>query len=239
LKTLVIMPCYQERASLETTVNQLFAAQPEINLLIIDDASPDGTGALADALAAADSRISVMHREAKQGLGSAYLAGFSWAIEREYDLIIEMDADGSHQALHLADMLTAAGGADLVIGSRWVPGGAVANWPASRVAISKLGNSYARFMLQSKVRDLTAGFRVYRRALLERLIATPIIAEGYAFQVELAVRAERFGAAITEVPITFIERQHGSSKMSLKIVVEAFTLVTRWGVAARFRRKPA
>jgi dolichol-phosphate mannosyltransferase len=231
------MPCYQERASLEATVNQLFDAQPEINLLIIDDASPDGTGALADALAEADSRISVLHRGGKLGLGSAYLAGFSWAIEREYDLIIEMDADGSHQALHLAEMLTAAGGADLVIGSRWVPGGAVANWPASRIAISKIGNGYARFMLQSRVRDLTAGFRVYRRELLERLIATPIVAEGYAFQVELAVRADRLGAAITEVPITFIERQHGRSKMSLKIVIEALTLVTRWGVAARFRRK--
>lgn len=229
------MPCYQERASLETTVSQLFAAQPEINLLVIDDASPDGTGALAETLARADNRISVMHRAGKQGLGSAYLAGFNWALAREYELIIEMDADGSHQAKHLADMLAAADNADLVIGSRWVPGGAVANWPASRVAISKFGNSYARFMLRSKVRDLTAGFRIYRRGLLAQLIATPIIAEGYAFQVELAVRAERLNSKIAEVPITFIERQHGSSKMSLNIVIEAFTLVTRWGLAARLR----
>jgi dolichol-phosphate mannosyltransferase len=230
----VIMPCYQERASLETTVSQLFEAQPEINLLVIDDASPDGTGALAETLALADNRISVMHRSGKQGLGSAYLAGFNWALARDYDLIIEMDADGSHQPKHLADMLAATGDADLVIGSRWVPGGAVANWPASRVAISRFGNNYARFMLRSKIKDLTAGFRIYRRGLLAKLIEAPIIAEGYAFQVELAVRAERLNSRVVEVPITFIEREYGSSKMSLNIVIEAFTLVTRWGLAARF-----
>jgi dolichol-phosphate mannosyltransferase len=228
------MPCYQERASLETTVSQLFEAQPEINLLVIDDASPDGTGALAETLALADNRISVMHRSGKQGLGSAYLAGFNWALARDYDLIIEMDADGSHQPKHLADMLAATGDADLVIGSRWVPGGAVANWPASRVAISRFGNNYARFMLRSKIKDLTAGFRIYRRGLLSKLIEAPIIAEGYAFQVELAVRAERLNSRVVEVPITFIEREYGSSKMSLNIVIEAFTLVTRWGLAARF-----
>lgn len=229
------MPCYQERGSLEATVESLFAHQSDLNLLIIDDASPDGTGLLADSLAAGNDRISVLHRNGKLGLGSAYMAGFSWGLERDYELIFEMDADGSHQARHLSQLRSAAETADLVIGSRWVDGGAVANWPRSRVLISKLGNAYARVMLRSKIRDLTAGYRAYRRELLAQLIEQPITAEGYAFQVELAIRAEAYGASVVEVPITFVERERGTSKMTGLIVLEAFLLVTRWGISRLVR----
>lgn len=231
------MPCYQERASLGATVASLFEAQPALDLLIIDDASPDGTGALAEQLAAADRRISVLHRSGKLGLGSAYRMGFEWALARDYELVIEMDADGSHQPKHLEALLEASRTADLVIGSRWVNGGEVANWPRSRMLISRLGNSYARLLLRSKVRDLTAGFRVFQSALLAQIIAEPIRAEGYAFQVELAMRAEATGARVEEVPITFIEREQGSSKMTASIVFEAFRLVTRWGLQGAFRQK--
>ena len=235
MKVLVIMPCYQEHSSLQATVSSLYEHQPEVALLIIDDASPDGTGALAERLAESNPLISVLHRSGKLGLGSAYMAGFEWALARDFDLVIEMDADGSHQPKHLSEMLAAAREADLVIGSRWVSGGAVANWSLLRVLISKLGNSYARLMLGAKIQDLTAGFRVYRRQLLAEITAEPIVAEGYAFQVELAVRAESSGALVREVPITFVERERGKSKMTGKIVVEAFTLITKWGLLRRLR----
>lgn len=228
------MPCYQERESLEETVTGVLEAQPEIYLLIIDDASPDGTGALADQLAAQNTRVSVLHRSGKLGLGSAYRAGFDWALARDFDLVIEMDADGSHQPKHLEAMLQASKSADLVIGSRWVDGGEVTNWPKSRVLISRLGNSYARLMLKSQIRDLTAGYRVYRNDLLAQIISEPIRAEGYAFQVELVMRAEAAGARLVEVPITFVERERGSSKMTGAIVFEAFQLVTRWGLQRKF-----
>jgi dolichol-phosphate mannosyltransferase len=236
LKTVVLMPCYNELGSLEATVADLLEHQPEVSLLIIDDASPDGTGKLADRLAAEDDRISVLHRGAKAGLGAAYLAGFGWALQRDFELIVEMDADGSHRAQDLAAMLDLARlGSHLVIGSRWVSGGAVRNWSPLRIAISRLGNSYARFMLRSKIRDLTAGFRVYHRVLLEQLVATAPQAQGYAFQVELAMQAQQLKFSIAESPITFVERANGTSKMSLKIVLEALRLVTGWGFSRRFR----
>jgi dolichol-phosphate mannosyltransferase len=236
LKALVIMPCYQEAGSLEATVSGLFQNQPGLDLLIIDDASPDGTGALADQLASMNPRIFVLHRSGKLGLGSAYRAGFEWALERDYEIVIEMDADGSHQPKHLASLIQASKTADLVIGSRWVRGGDVANWPRSRILISRLGNSYARVLLRSSIRDMTAGFRVYQRDLLTRVIAEPIRAEGYAFQVELAMRAEAAGARVAEVPIVFVEREQGSSKMTAAIVLEAFSLVTRWGLQRALRK---
>jgi dolichol-phosphate mannosyltransferase len=231
------MPCYQERASLETTVAGLFLNQPQVDLLVIDDASPDGTGEIAESLARANPKISVLHRSGKLGLGSAYQAGFEWALARDYELIVEMDADGSHQAIHLSELLAAAEQADLVIGSRWVRGGAVVNWPPQRLMISRLGNGYARLLLRSKIRDLTAGFRVYRRQLLSEITADPIAAEGYAFQVELAFRAESGGARVAEVPITFVEREQGKSKMNRKIVFEALRLVTKWGFRRSFEPK--
>lgn len=238
MKTLVIMPCYQERDNLETTLRALFSAQPEISVLVVDDASPDGTGEIAERLQKEFAQLDVLHRAAKQGLGSAYRAGFDWALERDFELIVEMDADGSHQPKYLAAMLSAAANADLVLGSRWVSGGAVANWPPHRIALSRLGNAYARLMLRSGLRDLTAGYRVYRRELLSELIKHPLRAEGYAFQVELAVRAERMGARVVEVPITFIERENGRSKMTGRIVAEALALITRWGFGSASLGRP-
>jgi glycosyltransferase involved in cell wall biosynthesis len=236
LKTVVLMPCYNELSSLEATVADLFEHQPDLALLVIDDNSPDGTGALADRLAASDQRVTVLHRPGKAGLGAAYLAGFDWALARDYELIVEMDADGSHRAQDLGAMLDLARqGNALVIGSRWINGGAVRNWSALRIAISRLGNRYARFMLGSRIRDLTAGFRVYQRSLLEQLTKTAPQAQGYAFQVELAMQAQQLGFAVLESPITFIERENGSSKMSAAIVLEALRLVTAWGVRGRFR----
>ena len=236
MRTLVILPTYNEVASLEETVHQTLNHNKDVEILIVDDASPDGTGALADRLGQQNPKVSVLHRGKKEGLGPAYLAGFARAIEARYDFIVEMDADGSHRAEDLQKLLSAAEPGMLVIGSRWVAGGEVANWSRSRVAISKVGNRYAAWMLQSKVHDLTAGFRVYSRDLLEKIISKDVAAHGYAFQVELARRSELVGKVV-EVPITFIERAQGKSKMSLRIVIEALWLITKWGVIARFARK--
>jgi len=236
LKTAVLMPCYNELSSIEATVADLFKYQPAVSLLIIDDNSPDGTGVLADRIAALDPRVAVLHRPGKAGLGAAYLAGFDWALQRDFELIVEMDADGSHRAQDLGAMLDLARlGSALVIGSRWVSGGAVRNWSALRIAISRLGNYYARFMLGSQIRDLTAGFRVYNRRLLEQLIKTAPQAQGYAFQVELTMQAQQLGFSVVESPITFVEREKGRSKMSTAIVIEALRLVTEWGIRGRFR----
>lgn len=236
MKTLVIFPTYNEVDSLEETVHQTISHNPKVDVLIVDDASPDGTGALADRLNNENPRISVLHRTKKEGLGPAYLAGFAHAIQNKYDYIVEMDADGSHRAEDLSKLLGAAAPQTLVIGSRWVSGGEVANWSKSRIAISRVGNRYASWMLQSEIRDLTAGFRVYSKDLLEMVINKDVAAHGYAFQVELARRSELAGNVV-EVPITFIERAQGKSKMSLRIVVEALWLITKWGVAARLAKK--
>lgn len=231
-RTVVIVPTYNERENLEPLVRRILAADAIVDLLIVDDNSPDGTGALADAIAAATpGRVAVLHRERKQGLGPAYVAGFAWALHRRYARIVEMDADGSHQPEQLGDLLAALGGGTvLAIGARWIPGGEVVNWPWYRRAISRAGTGYARLLLRSSLHDITSGFRAYERAALESIDRTTLSADGYAFQIELAWRLERAGAGIREVPITFVERTHGQSKMSLRIVIEALVQVTRWGL---------
>ena len=233
---LVIVPTYNEIESLETLVDRVRQSAPEADILVVDDASPDGTGKLADRLAAADPAIRVLHRAAKDGLGKAYLAGFDVAIARGYRYAVEIDADGSHDPAELPAMLALAeDGADLVIGSRWVPGGAVRNWPWFRKAISRAGNTYSRVVLRSRIQDITAGFRVFRVSALRDLDLSQIASQGYCFQVELAWRLERTGHRIAEHPITFVERATGRSKMHSGIVLEALLRVTAWGIAATVR----
>lgn len=229
MNTLVIMPTYNEAQSITEIVRNLLNTVSEIDLLIVDDNSPDGTGKLADEIAAQNSRVSVLHRTEKNGLGPAYLAGFAWAFERSYEFVIEMDADGSHRAEDLPKLLVRAPFNDLVIGSRWVRGGKVLNWPLSRQIISRTGNTYARVMLRTGVRDITAGFRVYRASFLKSLDLANIASAGYSFQVELAWRTFKANGRIEEVPIIFVERAHGNSKMNNRIVLEALWRVTKWG----------
>ena len=236
MKTLVIMPTYNESMNIEHSVTELFVHNPGVSLLIVDDASPDGTGQIADNLAAKDDRISVLHRTEKSGLAGAYKAGFAWGIERGFEYLVEMDADGSHRAVDLPKLLAAAPNSDLVIGSRWVRGGKVENWPWHRLLLSRGGNIYARIMLASNVRDMTAGFRVYSAALLRRLNLTDLSARGYSFQVEMTRKSQQAKATITEVPITFIERELGVSKMSQSIVIEAMLLVTKLGLKRIFSK---
>jgi dolichol-phosphate mannosyltransferase len=241
-KVAVIIPTYNERENLEAIVGRVRSSVPHADLLVVDDNSPDGTGELADKLAAGDSHIHVLHRTGKNGLGSAYIAGFRWALDQGYDAMVEMDADGSHQPEQLPDLLSALAHADLVIGSRWVPGGKVINWPKSRQMLSLGGNTYARIMLGIQLRDATAGFRAFRAATLRRIELDEVESQGYCFQVDLALRALRAGMTVVEVPITFVERVRGASKMSRAIVLEALWRITRWGVAARLnalRKTPA
>lgn len=225
------MPTFNEIANLSHSVEDLFLHNPNVDLLIVDDNSPDGTGELADELAANDGRIAVLHRQEKQGLGPAYLAGFQVAFEKNYEFIIEMDADGSHRAIDLPKLISASACSDLVIGSRWIAGGSVLNWPAHRKAISKIGNLYTLLLLRTKIRDMTAGFRIYRTDLLKRLDLDSVASHGYSFQVEMALRTVQQNAKVVEVPITFIEREQGVSKMTGAIVGEALWLVTKWGIA--------
>jgi dolichol-phosphate mannosyltransferase len=235
-KAAVIIPTYNERENLELIVSQVHAAVPGTDILIVDDNSPDGTGAIAEALARADERVHVMHREGKAGLGSAYLAGFGWALQRGYGAIVEMDADGSHDPAELPSLLAALENADLVLGSRWVPGGTVLNWPKSRQILSRGGNAYARMMLGIEARDATGGYRAYRAAALRAIDLAAVESLGYCFQIDLALRAVRAGMQVVEVPITFTERTRGTSKMSRTIILEALWRVTRWGLAARLGR---
>lgn len=234
--TLVIVPTYNEAESLPKLVGRLRQYVPGADVLIVDDGSPDGTGRLADELADDDDAISVLHRPKKAGLGRAYLAGFRRGIGSGYEFLAEIDADGSHDPAELVAMLALArDGADLVLGSRWVPGGAVLNWPWPRRAISRLGNTYARTMLGSKIRDLTSGFRVFRSSALRGVEFDTVASQGYCFQVELAWALERSGLEVIEHPITFVERAAGRSKMHLGIVIEALARVTVWGVTRRRR----
>jgi dolichol-phosphate mannosyltransferase len=226
MKTLVIMPTFNEILNLQESVASLRKYHAGIDLLIVDDSSPDGTGDLADSLA--DANTYVLHRKTKDGLGAAYLEAFEWAIARGYEVVVEMDADGSHQASDLEKILNAIPLADLAIGSRWIKGGSVINWPSYRKAISKTGNFYARFMLRTHVKDMTAGYRAFRVDFLNGLDLSGIAARGYAFQVEMALRVIRAGGVVVEVPITFIERTQGASKMTTAIVLEALWLVTKW-----------
>ncbi len=233
-RVLVIVPTYNEIENLETIVARIRAAVPEADVLIADDNSPDGTGALADTLAARDHGVHVRHRAGKDGLGAAYLDGFTWALGRDYDVVVEMDADGSHSPEQLPDLLARIeGGADLVIGSRWVHGGEVVNWPKSRELISRSGSLYSRLALGISLRDVTAGYRAFRTTTLQKLDLHEVASQGYCFQVDLAQRAIRRGLRVDEVPITFVEREHGVSKMSRSIVVEALWRVTRWGIKYR------
>lgn len=232
--TLVIVPTYNEAESLPALIERLRRSVPAADVLIVDDGSPDGTGRLADDLALADPGISVLHRPKKAGLGKAYLAGFRRGIGAGYDFLVEIDADGSHDPADLVEMLDLArSGADLVLGSRWVRGGAVVNWPWPRKAISRLGNAYARTMLGSGIRDLTSGFRVFRSTALDGIEFDTVASQGYCFQIELAWALERSGRAVIEHPIVFVERVAGRSKMHLGIVIEALLRVTVWGVTRR------
>lgn len=231
MKTLVVMPTYNEAKSLASTVEGLLKETVGVDVLVVDDNSKDGTAAIADSLAINHSRVSVLHRPAKQGLGPAYIDGFRHAFSNDYEVVVEMDADGSHQATDLQAILLATTDADLVIGSRWIPGGSVQNWPLTRVLLSKFGNLYARLMLGTHVFDMTSGYRAYQSNFLKKLIASPVSSQGYSFQVELAYRATKTGV-VKEVPITFVERTEGRSKMTLGIVIEALIKIQLWG----FRR---
>jgi dolichol-phosphate mannosyltransferase len=232
-RVLVIIPTYNERENLPVVSERLFAAVPTVSLLVVDDGSPDGTGALADELAAADPRVHVLHRVAKAGLGGAYIAGFDWALGNGFDVVVEMDADGSHAPEQLPTLLAALGDADLVLGSRWVPGGAVVNWPRRRELLSRGGNVYTRILLGIPVKDATGGYRAFRRRVLEKIDYAAVASQGYCFQVDLAWRAVQAGFRVRELPITFAERERGESKMSGSIVREALVLTTIWGVRHR------
>lgn len=234
MKTLIIIPTYNEYDNLRPLLETVFSYAPQSDILIVDDNSPDGTGQLADQFAAEDPRVHVLHRAGKLGLGTAYVAGFKYSIEHNYDAAFEMDADFSHDPKYLPDFLKAIENADLVIGSRYIPGGSTPNWSFGRRCISGCGNIFARFMLGIPVHDCTAGFRCYRREVLESIDLDTIQSQGYAFQVELAYRVMKQRYRITEIPITFMDRRVGKSKMSRKIVIEAFTFVIR----ARFGKVP-
>ncbi|GAA2404171.1 polyprenol monophosphomannose synthase [Streptomyces glaucosporus] len=232
-RILVIIPTYNEADNIRQVVTRVREAVPEAHVLVADDNSPDGTGKVADELAAADERVRVLHRKGKEGLGAAYLAGFRWGIDNGYDVLVEMDADGSHQPEELPRLLTALKGADLVLGSRWVPGGRVVNWPRHREFLSRGGSTYSRLMLGVPLRDVTGGFRAFRKETLLGLGMDDVASQGYCFQVDLAHRAVQAGFQVVEVPITFVERERGDSKMSRDIVAEALWRVTAWGVRSR------
>jgi dolichol-phosphate mannosyltransferase len=234
--TLVIIPTYNELENIARIVSRTRKAVPAAHVLIADDNSPDGTGKLADEISSGDDHVHVMHRLGKEGLGAAYLAGFEWGLNAGYDVLVEMDADGSHQPEQLPRLLAALTDADLVLGSRWVKGGEVVNWPKSREALSRGGNLWTRIMLGIPLRDATGGFRAFRRETLLGLGLDNVASAGYCFQVDLAWRALKGGFRVVEVPITFIEREYGASKMSKRIVIEALLLTTLWGVDHRAKQ---
>lgn len=232
-RVLVVIPTYNEADNVRIIVDRLRRAVPAVDVLIADDNSPDGTGEIADELAAADASVMVMHRAGKQGLGAAYLAGFAWARDEGYDAVVEMDADGSHPPEALPRLLDALVDADLVIGSRYVPGGTVVNWPMHRLLLSRGANLYTRLALAMPVKDATGGFRAYRMKALDSMDIDSVLSQGYCFQVDLAWRAVRQGHRVVEVPIVFTERERGASKMSSSVIREALWRVTVWGVQAR------
>ncbi|GAB3988137.1 polyprenol monophosphomannose synthase [Nocardioides marmoraquaticus] len=233
-RNLVVIPTYNELENLPIIVERTLAVDDRLDVLVVDDASPDGTGQLADALAMRSPRVHVLHRFGKEGLGAAYLAAFGWALERDYDTVVEMDADGSHRPEQLPRLYAALGaGADLVLGSRWVPGGGVENWPRRREVLSRGGNWYVRRALRLPLRDATGGFRVFRADTLRRLALDDVDSTGYCFQVDLARRVVRAGMVVSEVPIDFTERELGVSKMTGSIVREALWRVTAWGIRDR------
>ncbi|WP_051466679.1 polyprenol monophosphomannose synthase [Actinomadura oligospora] len=235
-RVLVIIPTYNERDNIERIVGRVRAAAPGVDVLVADDNSPDGTGKIADDLADDDDHVKVLHRKGKEGLGAAYIAGFRWAAEHGYDVMVEMDADGSHQPEELPRLLTALQDADLVLGARYIPGGRTENWPLSRQFISRGGNVFVRVMLGLPLRDATGGYRAFRAATLQKIGLDGVDSRGYCFQIDLARRSLKQGLRVVEVPITFVERVHGTSKMSRDIMIEAMVRVTQWGVADRVAR---
>jgi dolichol-phosphate mannosyltransferase len=235
MRTLVVIPTYNEAETITTLLEAVRAAAPAVDVLVVDDGSPDGTGKLAEDVATRLGQIEVLHRPAKGGLGTAYRAGFAHGLAKGYGVLVEMDADFSHDPTALPALLRAAEEYDVVIGSRYVPGAAIPNWTLARLALSRAGNLYASLLLSLRVADSTAGFRVYRASSLERMDYSTVRAEGYAFQIEMTYRARSSGASIKEVPITFIDRAQGSYKMSSAIVVEALLLVTVWAIERPLR----
>jgi dolichol-phosphate mannosyltransferase len=233
---LVIVPTYDERENLPRILGRIRAAVPGAHVLVADDASPDGTGDVADEWAARDDQVHVLHRPGKAGLGAAYIDGFRWGLAHGFEVLVEMDADGSHQPEQLPSLLERIDdGADLVLGSRWVAGGSVLNWSRYREVLSRGGNLYTRVALGVPLRDATGGYRAFRATALEKIGMDDVESQGYCFQVDLAWRAVQAGLRVDEVPITFVEREHGSSKMSQAIVAEALLRVTRWGVERRWQ----
>ncbi|HEY7137188.1 MAG TPA: polyprenol monophosphomannose synthase [Acidimicrobiia bacterium] len=238
MRTLVVLPTYNEAENIDDVLTRLRRAVPDAHVLVVDDHSPDGTAERADKLALRLGNIEVLRRPAKAGLGSAYRAGFRIGLARGYDALVEMDSDLSHEPEALPMLLAAVeDGADLAIGSRYVPGGRIPDWPWPRRAISRFGNLYARALLGVSVHDATAGFRVYSRRALERLDLDAVRADGYGFQVEMVYLVEHEGGRVVERPIEFRDRTLGHSKMSSRIVVEALALVTWWGTRDRLRRR--
>lgn len=235
----VIIPTYNEAQNVAWIVGRVRSAVPEATVLVVDDSSPDGTGAIADGLAAADDAVHVLHRAGKEGLGAAYRDGMRWALGHGHDVVVEMDADGSHRPEELPRLLDGLSRADVVVGSRWVPGGGVVGWPLYRKVLSRGGSAYARFALGVPVRDMTGGYRAFTADAVERIDLDAVLSQGYCFQIDMLWHAQVAGLRIREVPITFPERERGSSKMSGAIVVEAMLRVTGWAIGslpARIRR---
>jgi dolichol-phosphate mannosyltransferase len=238
-RTLVVLPTYNEKDNLVDTITRIGAGAPQVDILVVDDNSPDGTGQLADQLALANARIHVLHRTAKNGLGAAYLEAFGWAINAGYDVVVECDADGSHHPEELPRLLDALDSHDIAIGSRWVFGGSVVDWPRSRELLSRGGSFYARTILSLDQRDVTGGYRAFRTSALEAIGLGNVTSQGYCFQIEMLWRANRAGLRIAELPITFTERRWGVSKMRGMIVLEAMARVTVWGIRAMFDGRTA
>lgn len=235
-RMVMVVPTYNEAENITEVVRRVRAAVPDADVLVVDDGSPDGTGRIADRIAATDSCVQVLHRTVKEGLGAAYLEGFEVALQRGYDVIGEMDADGSHQPEELPRLLDALAEADLVLGSRWVPGGSVVNWPWTRQALSRGGNLYTRILLGIPVRDATGGFRLFRRTTLEKIDLPSVESVGYCFQADLAWRTVEAGLRVREVPIEFVERVRGESKMTPTVAAESLRRITAWGVRQRRRQ---
>ncbi len=232
---LVVIPTYNEAQSLAAILDRVRSSVPDAHVLVVDDGSPDGTAEIAAARCADDDAVHLLRRTRKEGLGAAYVAGFQWGIERRYEVLVEMDADGSHAPEQLPRLLAPLRWADAVIGSRYVAGGSVVNWPAHRLLLSRGGNAYTRLAVSLPVADATAGYRAYRRTALESIGYTDVESQGYCFQVDMTRRAVMAGLTVVEVPITFTERSVGESKMSSAIVREALWRVTQWGVIDRWR----
>jgi dolichol-phosphate mannosyltransferase len=235
-RILVIIPTYNEAENIQPIVARVRRSVPEAHVLVADDNSPDGTGDLVDKLVADDDQVHVLHRKGKEGLGAAYIAGFHWGLDNGYGVLVEHDADGSHQPEQLHRLLEALRNADLVLGSRYVKGGEVQNWPKSREILSRGGNIYTRLALGVPLQDATGGYRAFRRETLVGIGLEQVASAGYCFQVDLAWRALKSGFRVVEVPITFVERERGQSKMSQSIVIEAMLRVGRWGLAHRAKQ---